>query len=219
VRHAPAVLLLSIVSTLACKKESGGTTSAPSCEDRAHGFDEAVSSSTAGVCSTDADCRCYPGGVSKDHSCGGITDRDTAEKLAKIAADYHQAGCHGGTDCAATLCLATCRAGKCTGGTPPATEAGISCDARGAEIDKVLASGSLKCATDKDCACFRGGVSKTQPCGGITDAKTNARFEALAKDWSAAGCKMEGIACPAMVCATTCNAGTCGSPTADKIVQ
>lgn len=214
-RYALAVLL----AIVACKKESGGTPSAPSCDERAHGFDEAVSSSTAGRCSTDADCRCYPGGVSKNHSCGGITDRDTADKLSKIASDYRQAGCSSGIDCAAMLCLATCRAGKCTDGPPPTAEAGISCDARGAEIDKVLASGSPKCTTDKDCACFRGGVSKAQPCGGITDAKTNARFEALAKDWSAAGCKLEGIACPAWVCATTCNDGTCGPPTADKVIQ
>jgi hypothetical protein len=186
------------------------------CDDRVTAFEAAVASTGAGTCSADADCKCFPGGVSKKHSCGGITDAKTSEKVMSITADYLKAGCNSGIDCAATVCMPACREGKCTSAQP---EVGVTCDARTAEIDKVLASATRKCTADKDCACFRGGVSKSEPCGGIVDAKTNARFEALAKEWSGAGCKNEGVMCPAVVCATTCNKGTCGPPAAGKIIQ
>jgi len=219
---ACALLLLS-----ACKKESGGVQT-PSCGEREDAFEEALASANAGTCTTDADCRCFPGGVSKKHGCGGISDAKTTEKLVSIANDYRNAGCKSGIDCAASMCLPSCKAGRCTDGppvqvTPPApVEAGIvaiTCEARLAEIDKLIDSSSRKCTTDKDCACFRGGVSKTHACGGVVDAKTNARFEALAKEWSAAGCKKEEVMCPAMLCSTTCNKGTCGAPEANQIIR
>lgn len=83
----------------------------------------------------------------------------------------------------------------------------------------MLATATRKCQTNADCVCFRGGVSKKEPCGGITDAKTNQRFEALAKEWVASGCKKEEVMCPAMVCASTCNKGTCGPPTSESVIQ
>jgi hypothetical protein len=210
------VLVVVTVTAFACKKETGG---APTCGERVDAFEEALAPSTVGTCAVDADCRCYPGGVSRAHACGGIADTKTAEKLMSIAAEYKNAGCKSGIDCAASLCLPKCEAGKCTFGPPPVAippvpEGGvkITCADRAGEIDKALAAGTRKCAADQDCACFRGGVSKKDPCGGITDAKTNARVEALAKEWTAAGCKSENVMCPAMVCEPKCNAGTCGPP-------
>lgn len=208
---------------IGCKKESGG---APSCAERVDAFEEALAAPNAGTCEADSDCRCYPGGISKTHGCGGITDAKTGEKLASIAAEHMKAGCKSGIDCAAWMCMPSCKHGRCTDAPPktapaPApspspSEAGISCDARLAEIDKVLAAATRKCATNKDCVCFRAGVSKKEPCGGITDAKTNARFEAVAKEWSAAGCKKEEVMCPAMVCESQCVNGTCAPP---QIIQ
>lgn len=209
----PALLGFALFAVGGCKKESVGGGGAQSCGDRVDAFEETLSASAAGTCSTDADCKCFPGGVSKKHGCGGITDVKTGEKLVSIASDYMKAGCKSGIDCAAMVCMPACREGRCTDGPPPAgAPARSTCEARTAEVDKLLGSASRKCTTNKDCVCFRGGISKKEPCGGITDAKTNARFEALAKDWSAAGCKNEGVVCPAMVCETTCNAGTCGQP-------
>lgn len=230
-----------VVAFAGCKKESSG---APSCGDRVDAFEEALASPSAGTCEADSDCRCYPGGISKMHGCGGITDAKTGEKLASIAAEHMKAGCKSGIDCAAWMCMPSCQRGKCTDAppkgaptpapspsasasaststspspspSPSSSEAGISCDARLVEIDKVLASATRKCATNKDCVCFRGGVSKKEPCGGITDAKTNARFESIAKEWSAAGCKKEEVMCPAMVCESQCVDGTCAPP---QIIQ
>jgi hypothetical protein len=230
VRARVAALFVSavvVVSLIACKKESGTTTTtseAPSCAARVDAFEGTLVASSAGACTADTDCKCYPGGVSKKHSCGGVTDTASAEKLSSIAADYLKDGCKSGIACPATVCMASCQGGRCIDGPPPkppiATgDGGKSCDERSTEIARVLASATRKCATDKDCACFRGSVSRGEPCGGITDAKTNARFEALAKEWSAAGCKLENVMCPAMVCQATCSNGTCGPPTADKIVQ
>jgi hypothetical protein len=227
-RIAIACLLMLVV---ACKKES----SAPACGDRVDAFEQALASSGAGTCTTDTDCRCFPGGVSQKHGCGGVTDTKTTEKLTSVANDYLAAGCTSGIDCAAWMCTPSCQGGKCTNAPPPkmtpapptpsasvsaSPEAGITCDARVVEIDRVLASAPRKCKTNRDCACFRGGVSKTDACGGITDAKTNERFEALAKQWSAAGCKNEGVMCPAMVCTPACNNGTCGASGLDtQVVQ
>ena len=213
-KRAPiAVAFALLLIGIGCKKESGppSPSSTPGCTEREAAFEATLASSNAGTCSTDNDCKCFPGGVSKKHGCGGVTDTASAEKLASIAADYLKDGCKSGIDCAATMCLPSCQNGRCTDGPPPkAGDGAKSCDERSAEIERVLASATRKCATDKDCACFRGSVSKAHPCGDITDAKTNARFEELAKAWSAAGCKLENVMCPAMVCAPSCNNGTCG---------
>lgn len=215
-RFAAAGVLLVLVA--ACRKEPAS----PSCSDRVKTFEEALAAPGAGNCSTDADCKCFRGGVSEKHGCGGITDAKTNDALVSIAKDYDGAQCKSGINCAAWSCSPSCQSGKCTNAPPPpptsptstakpeAAEAGLSCDARMTEIDRVIASGTNKCKTDKDCVCFRGGVSKEHPCGDITDAKTNERFESLAKQFSAAGCKLPNVMCPAMVCDPTCNAGTCG---------
>jgi hypothetical protein len=220
--RAPIALgAVSLALLLACGKKDPAKMS---CGDRVDAFEQALASPTAGTCAVDTDCKCFPGGVSKKHGCGGISDTKTSATLMSIATEYQKAGCKSGIDCAARVCMPACREGKCTDGPPEAPaklpaaaepEAGgpaTTCEARAAEIDRVLASATRKCAGDQDCACFRGGVSKKEPCGGIVDAKTNARFETLAKVWSAAGCKGENVACPAMVCETKCNAGTCGPP-------
>jgi hypothetical protein len=225
----------TLMLLLACKKES----SSPSCGDRVDAFEQALAASSAGTCAADTDCRCFPGGVSQKHGCGGVTDSKTSEKLASIAGDYMKDGCKSGIDCAAWMCTPSCQSGKCTNAPPkvmapaetaaPSTstsaaasssaspEGGVTCAARLAEIDRVLASAPKKCKTEKDCVCFRGGVSKNDACGGITDVKTNERFEALAKQWSGAGCNNEAVMCPAMVCTPACNNGTCGP--AGMVVQ
>lgn len=208
-RIAAVVVVIPLLAA-ACNKQPAS----PSCSDRVSAFDEALASTTAGTCATDADCKCFRGGVSEKHSCGGVTDAKTNDKLVSIAADWDKAQCKSGIACAAWVCTPSCQAGKCTNAPPPSApvkpEAGVSCDAQMTEIERVLASATRKCTTDKDCACFRGSVSKTSPCGGITDAKTKERFDALAKDWAANGCKLENLMCPAMVCEPACNAGTCG---------
>lgn len=218
----------ALVSLLvACNKQPAST-----CDTRVKAFDDALAASAAGTCSTDADCKCFPGGVSEKHGCGGVTDGKTAATLDDLAKSHRDAKCKSGIACAAWVCSPSCQAGKCTNGPPPkvtppaptqsasptasapaSSKPTVTCDARVAELDRVLAAGSRKCKTDKDCVCFRGGISKTSPCGDITDAKTNERLEAIAKEWTAAGCKNDGVMCPAMVCQTTCNGGTCGAPT------
>ena len=233
------VFALSL-AVLGCNKQPA----APSCDDRVKAFDEALASPAAGTCSADSDCKCFRGGVSEKHACGGLTDTKTNDKLAGIAADYDGSGCKSGIDCAAWVCTPSCQGGKCTNGPPPvlapppsaapkaaptatpttstsaSPEAGTTCATRLAEIDRVLASGTRKCKTNADCVCFRGGVSKSDPCGGITDSATNARFEALAKEWKAAGCdKHEAVMCPAMVCAAACRAGKCEPPGVQDVIQ
>lgn len=213
-------LLAGLLLVVGCNKQ-------PSvCNDSIKAYEEALTAPGAGACTTDADCKCYNGGISDKQPCGGVSDTKTSEKLASIAGDYSKAQCKSGINCAAWMCTPACEAGKCTVATakvtsaapvpsappmPPSADGGATtCASRVAEIDRVLASATTKCSSDKDCACFRGGVSKKDPCGGIVDAKTNERFEALAKQWSAAGCTGENVACPAMVCEARCNAGTCG---------
>ena len=67
----------------------------------------------AGTCEGDADCRCFPGGISEKHACGGVTDAKTQAKLTSLASDYNKKGCMSGLSCAAFLCEPTCRAGRC----------------------------------------------------------------------------------------------------------
>jgi hypothetical protein len=66
-----------------------------------------------GACATDADCRCYPGGISPKHGCGGVTDAKSAAELEAIA---KKQGPTEGIDCAAWMCAPICERGRCING-------------------------------------------------------------------------------------------------------
>jgi hypothetical protein len=67
----------------------------------------------SGSCTTAADCGCYPGGIDRRSGCGGVTDKATAERLQKIADDFHQMKCKLQAHCAAWQCAPKCSDGKC----------------------------------------------------------------------------------------------------------
>jgi hypothetical protein len=69
---------------------------------------------SANACNKDADCTCYNGGITKEHGCGGITDKTTAAKIEAIAKEAKAHNCGSGIQCAAWSCMPICsKSGKC----------------------------------------------------------------------------------------------------------
>ena len=66
-------------------------------------------------CKTDADCDCYPGGVTKQAGCGGITGAASAKKLHELAKAFREDGCKPVKQCAPRACEPRCIEGKCQG--------------------------------------------------------------------------------------------------------
>jgi len=84
------------------------------CDDVQADFDRAVTAATALDCATDADCGCYPGGVSPRHGCGGVVNRATVAKAEALKAEMHTVTCVISIACAAWSCQPACVAGHCT---------------------------------------------------------------------------------------------------------
>ncbi len=61
-------------------------------------------------CTTAADCRCYG---AEGGGCGGVTDSATAERLAPISKEFHDAKCRYTAECAAWACAPKCQNGLC----------------------------------------------------------------------------------------------------------
>ncbi|HPA70693.1 MAG TPA: hypothetical protein PKY31_00400 [Spirochaetota bacterium] len=84
-------------------------------------------------------------------------------------------------------------------------------DSRCAEIerryDAVLAAAPGRCAGDADCACY-GQVTTRSRCGGVTDRKSAAALEAIAKEFFALKCPRH-YRCAAWKCVPACLDGTC----------
>lgn len=122
--RAQALGLLALVPILsaACTKEPSRTTplsdsgspASPKmdCDAYASAFND-VLGRTSGACAAAADCKCFPGGVSTKHGCGGITDKATAENLESLAKGFRTAGCPSSIACAAWRCQPVCRGGRC----------------------------------------------------------------------------------------------------------
>ncbi len=64
-------------------------------------------------CTTDADCGCYQGGIGRKSGCGGVLNKDSVAKLAKIAKEFHADGCKLTQQCAAWACQPKCDNGTC----------------------------------------------------------------------------------------------------------
>ena len=85
--------------------------SAASCRSSADEFDRIVEQ--GGACGKDAECACYPGGVSPKHACGGVTDAESAAKLGAIA---KRVGTSSGISCAPWACAPICEDRRCRNG-------------------------------------------------------------------------------------------------------
>jgi hypothetical protein len=100
---------------------------------------------------------------------------------------------------------------------PIANESGApasSCASTIAAYDALVSSGGT-CASDADCVCFNGGVSKTTPCGGATDKASAAKLDKLVKDYETAQC--DALMCAAVMCTPSCKAGHCANEPAAVI--
>ncbi len=82
------------------------------CVVAASGFDATLEASD-GRCEADADCDCYPGGVTLDAGCGGVTSTETAKELHAVAQRFRAAGCRLTRNCAPRLCEPKCVDGGC----------------------------------------------------------------------------------------------------------
>lgn len=84
-------------------------------------------------------------------------------------------------------------------------------DSRCAEIerryDAVLAAAPGTCAGDADCACYGQATTRSR-CGGVTDRKSVAALEAIAKEFHALKCPRH-YRCAAWKCVPACLDGTC----------
>jgi hypothetical protein len=64
------------------------------------------------------------------------------------------------------------------------------------------------CQAASDCACYNPVGGKELGCGGVTDAATAKRLEAIQADFFAASCEFE-THCAAWICAPRCESGHC----------
>jgi hypothetical protein len=75
-------------------------------------FDSTLSAGS-GKCKIDADCGCFGSSVSDSHMCGGVTDKETADKLKTIRREFRTEHCHS-TSCKEAPCAPVCKAGVCS---------------------------------------------------------------------------------------------------------
>ena len=65
------------------------------------------------VCSVDADCGCYQGGIGEKSGCGGVLNEKSVAELDAIARRFHDMKCDTTVDCAAWACTPRCLEGHC----------------------------------------------------------------------------------------------------------
>lgn len=74
---------------------------------------DVVLAGASGACSTDADCDCFPGGISRKGACGGVTDKKTAAQLHALNAEFAKDKCVKEMNCAPRPCTPKCDKGIC----------------------------------------------------------------------------------------------------------
>jgi hypothetical protein len=84
------------------------------------------------------------------------------------------------------------------------------CEARFAEIDKVLSQATYTCKKDADCGCFDVGVSRTpgSECGGVVEKAIAQKLDPLVKAAKKESCQTSAM-CEAWTCDPMCEAGQC----------
>jgi len=92
------------------------TTEEPSvvlCKALAQKFDK-ILGTAKNTCNKDDDCKVYKAGVGKN--CGGVTDKQTAEKLASITEEFFKLKCSYSVRCKARkVPKPVCKSGICIG--------------------------------------------------------------------------------------------------------
>jgi len=99
---------------------SGAPSAAPvatGCEGKMQEFDKVLSEATYN-CSKDADCQCFPGGLSRGRGseCGGIVEVATGKKLAAIEKAAKPMSCSNGSMCEPWTCDPICEENRCQKG-------------------------------------------------------------------------------------------------------
>jgi hypothetical protein len=82
------------------------------CVVKAAQFDVALDAAD-NSCKTDADCDCYPGGVTPKAGCGGVTSASAAKELHRLAQEFRADGCDWTQHCAPRACEPNCVDGSC----------------------------------------------------------------------------------------------------------
>lgn len=113
-----AIVPIVVVVVVACTKEPSPGAPPSRCTDFPVAYDNAVTRAS-NACSTDDDCKCYPGGVSPNHACGYVTDKATAAVLESLAKDFNARHCEQRLACAAWRCAPVCRGGRCANNDHP----------------------------------------------------------------------------------------------------
>ena len=65
------------------------------------------------ACKEDADCDCFPGGITRNAGCGGVRNKASAKKLHDINAEFGKMECKPVKSCAARECKPKCTDGQC----------------------------------------------------------------------------------------------------------
>jgi len=114
--HVPAVKIelwsLLALFALACAGLSVTSGCRSECSRIQARFEETVDRASR-ACRQDGDCGCF-NPVVEDLGCGGVTDRGTAGRLARLEHEFHSAGCEWPHQCPAMACMPRCVAGRCT---------------------------------------------------------------------------------------------------------
>lgn len=64
-------------------------------------------------CATDADCDCFPGGITMRGGCGGVRSKASAQKLQALSRELEAMKCEPEKVCAPATCAPKCNAGTC----------------------------------------------------------------------------------------------------------
>lgn len=78
------------------------------------------------------------------------------------------------------------------------------------DFDEALSAATFACSKDTDCKCYGAGLSKTpgSECGGIVEAQTAKKLDALTKDAKKDGCGTMAQ-CEPWSCEPICDNGRC----------
>jgi hypothetical protein len=79
-----------------------------------------------------------------------------------------------------------------------------------ARFNEAHAKRTDTCSTNSDCACFNPVGGPQLGCGGVTDAATSKKLDAIEAEFHAASCPWTHQ-CPASACMPKCVSGRCAS--------
>ncbi|MBI5536859.1 MAG: hypothetical protein HY898_29325 [Deltaproteobacteria bacterium] len=103
---------IAVIVLASCRASQRKALTGDACAKIVVRFEDELAASP-NVCNSDLDCACHTSISAEIKPCGGVIDKDTADRLAAIAAEFHRASCFSGVECAKRECAPACVRGHC----------------------------------------------------------------------------------------------------------